>query len=582
VSGWYPNLRRFSRGYVLPQWGWYVAGASAVLVTNWLSVQIPGLLAVGLDALRAGEGEAASRAAWTIGLLGLGVILVRTASRAWFFTPARNAEFNLREDMFAHCLRLQPEFYARFTTGDLLSRTTSDVTFARAFAGFALLQGFNVVAALSMAVGQMLVLSPGLTLACAAPILAGYLIVQAATGPLMRLQRETQQRIGQFSDSLLGTIQGVGTIQGYNVESAFEARLDAEASELRGLNLRMALLRALVFPLFGVAAGVAIFLLIWIGGGMALDGGLTPGGLAAFVALVAYVLAPLRAVGWLVPVFQRAEASLERLHAVLDAPVDRPERGRAQPFPTPTRGPTLTLRNLSYAFPDAPERPVLREVDVTIPGGSAVGVYGRTGSGKTTLLRLLARLRNPPRGTVFVEGVDLLDLDLDELRRRLVVVPQQVFLFSETIRENVGLGLPGERVEEAVRAASLAPDLAALPEGMSTVVGERGIVLSGGQRQRVALARGLAREGQIVLLDDVLSAVDHTTEQELIRTLRARFARGATTLLVSHRMSALEHCDRVLVIEDGRLVDQGTHAELVARPGPYRDAWLAQTAEAAS
>ena len=572
----YPNLGRFSRGYVAPLWRWYLAGGLAVLLTNWMAVRIPHELGVGLDALRAGT-VGVSASALHIGILGFLIIGVRSASRIWFFTPARNAEFNLREDLFARCLRLQPEFYARYSTGDLMSRTTSDVTFARAFAGFALLQAVNVVAALAMALGQMLAISPGLTAAVAVPVLVGFAVVQGSAGRLMTLQRETQRRLGAFSDSVLGAIQGVSTIQGYCVEGPFVARLDAEAAALRTLNLRLALLRVIVFPLLSVAGGIAIFLLLWIGGQQALSGKLSAGSLAAFVALVGYLIMPLRLLGWLVPVFQRAEASLERLYVVLDAPVDRPEVGHSAPFPTPGLGPSIRFTGLSFAYPDAPERPILRGIDAEIPAGATVGIFGRTGSGKTTLLRVLARLRNPPAGTVWIGGTDITSLDLDEYRRHLVVVPQVAFLFSETIRENVGLGVGAVRVDEAVGAASLTPDLAALPEGMNTVVGERGIVLSGGQRQRVALARGLARDGEIVLLDDVLSAVDHTTEQELIRTLRARFGRGATTFLVSHRMSALEHCDRILVLDEGRVTDVGTHAELLQRPGVYQEAWRAQT-----
>lgn len=572
----YRNLLRFTRTYVVPLWRWYLAGTLAVLLTNWMAVRIPHELGVGLDALRAGT-DGVAEAALHIGVLGVLIIAVRSASRIWFFTPARNAEFNLREDLFARCLRLQPEFYARYTTGDLMSRTTSDVTYARAFAGFATLQAINVVASLVMALGQMTTISASLTAAVAVPVLVGYAAVQASAGRLMTLQREVQRRLGAFSDSLLGAIQGVSTIQGYCVEAPFVARLDAEAMALRALNLRLALLRVVVFPLLSVAGGVSIFLLLWVGGRQALAGTVSPGNLAAFVALVGYLLMPLRLLGWLIPVFQRAEAALERLYVVLDAPVDRPEGTTSLPFPTPGVGPSIRFQNLGYAYPDAPERPILRGIDLEIPGGSTTGIFGRTGSGKTTLLRLLARLRNPPPGTVFVGGVDVTHLDLDAYRRHLVVVPQTSFLFSETIRENVGLGLPAERVDAAVAAAALGPDLALLPEGMNTVVGERGIVLSGGQRQRVALARGLARDGEIVLLDDVLSAVDHTTEQELIRTLRARFGRGSTTFLVSHRMSALEHCDRVLVLEGGQVVDVGTHAELIARPGVYQEAWNAQT-----
>jgi ATP-binding cassette subfamily B protein len=554
-----------------------VVGAAALLLTNLLAVRVPVEMAHGLDALRAGA-PGVREAALRIAALGAGIILFRTASRVLFFTPGRHVEFALREDLFGHLLKLQPDFYARHTTGDLLSRATSDVTYARAFAGFALLQALNVVAALGQASAQKLALSPALTLACAVPVSVGFFVVRRGTRRMFGLQRQSQAQLAALSDDFLGTLQGVATVQGFCVEDTFSARLGARAAALRASNLEMARLRALVFPLLTVAGGVSVFLLLSLGGSMALAGALTAGQIAAFVALVAYLLVPLRLLGVLVPVFQRAEASLERIYGVLDAVPARPDAGRAVPLPARPVGPTIELRGLSFAYPDAPDRPVLRDVSVVLPGGSTVGVFGRTGAGKSTLLALLARLQNAPAGAILVDGVPLDRVDLDAWRDRLGVVPQAPFLFSESIAENVGFGAPRPVVEEAVAAASLLVDLKVLPDGLQTVVGERGIALSGGQRQRVALARGLAREADLVLLDDVLSAVDHHTEHELLRMLRARRVEGRTPtrVLVSHRLSALEQADLVLVLDEGRLVDVGTHAELVARPGPYRDAWDAQ------
>ncbi|MDP2305784.1 MAG: ABC transporter ATP-binding protein [Pseudomonadota bacterium] len=555
-----------------------------VLLTNWLAVRVPVEMAHGLDALRAGSADPGSPdrgvrdAAIHIGLLGVAIIATRTLSRVLFFSPGRHAEFALREDLFAHLLRLQPDFYAKYTTGDLLSRATGDVTFARAFAGFALLQGINVIAAFTMAVGQMLLISPALTLGCGVPVALGFAVVHGGVGRMFDIQRRAQTQLAALADDLLGTLQGVGTVQAFSVEEPFVERLVAHASALKASNLEMARLRALVFPVLSVAGGTCVFILLSFGGEMALAGTLTAGQIAAFIALVAYLLVPLRLLGVLLPVFQRSEASLERIYAVLDSVPTRPDLGRALPLPVGATGPTIELRHLTHAWPDAPDRPVLEDVHVVLPGGSTVGVFGRTGAGKSTLLRLLARLDNPPEGAVFVDGVDLTRVDLGDWRRRITMVPQSTFLFSETIAENVGLGAPPEVAVAAAAAASLSVDLLALPDGLNTVVGERGIALSGGQRQRVALARGLARQADVVILDDVLSAVDHHTEQELLAMLRERRSDGRkpTRIIVSHRLSALEQADVVLVLHEGRLVDTGTHAELLERPGPYQDAWAAQ------
>lgn len=566
-----PHSRRFVRDYVVGLWRWYLAGTTAVLFTNWLGVQVPARMAAGLDKMRAGQEGAAVDAAW-IGAIGLCVIVVRTLSRVWFFTPGRLAESRLREDFFAHMVRMQPSFYARHATGDLTSRITSDVTFARALAGFALLQLANVIGSLVMGVGQMIKLSPALTLAVAVPCVVAYLAVSWATPQLMSQQRIMQKQLGELADELLGTFQGVATVQAFNAEAAFTDRLDARAADLRESNLRMTRLRVVVFPLLTVAGGVATWGLLALGGGAVKAGTLTAGELAAFIALVAFIVMPLRMVGWLLPVFQRSEASLERIFLILDQAPERPDAGMARP--APTRAPTIELRDLTFRFPDAPDRAVLAGLTTTLPAGGTVGVYGPVGSGKSTLLRVLARLWNPPPGTVLVDGVDVRELDLDQWRARVCVVSQTPFLFSESIQENIGFGADREAVLAAAHDASLAVDLSALPGGLDTVVGERGIALSGGQRQRVALARGLLRPASVVLLDDVLSAVDHHTEGELLTMLRTRT--DATRIIVSHRLSALVHTDKILVLDGGRLVDEGTHAELIGRAGPYRDAWEGQ------
>lgn len=573
------QTRRFLRTIIAPLWRWYVAGVLLLLATNALAVRVPVELAHGLDALRAGQ-DGVWDAALHTALLGVAIILTRSLSRVAFFSPGRHAEFALRQQLFTHLMRLQPSFYARHTTGDLIARATSDVTFARAFAGFGLLQAVNVVVALVLCVGQMLALSPLLFFACAVPVGLAFALVQRGFGQMFTLQRQSQAQLGRLSDDLVGVIQGVGTVQAFCVEPVFADRLGAHAVALRTTNLGIARLRALVFPILGVAGGACVAVLIGLGGQEVAAGRLTVGTLAAFIGLVAYLLVPLRLLGFLFPVFQRTEASLERVYHVLDTVPERPETGRELELPHEGAGPRIEIEHLTFAYPDAPDRPVLRDLTVTLESGATIGVFGRTGSGKTALLRLLARLWNAPDGAIRVDGVPLSRVDLDTWRRRVTFVPQTAFLFSETIAENVGLGQGPDVVERAVRLAALAPDLAALPDGLRTVVGERGIVLSGGQRQRVALARGLARSADLVLLDDVLSAVDHRTEAELLANLtRPGDGRRPTRVIVSNRLSALEKADKVLVLDAGALVDVGTHAELVARPGPYRDAWLAQQAE---
>ena len=314
---------------------------------------------------------------------------------------------------------------------------------------------------------------------------------------------------------------------------------------------------------------------------------LTARALAAFAVYIRILVTGLTSLGWLVNSVQRGWISLHRVYDVLDAPGRHPGDGSV---PAPEGGHTLAVRGLSFAYPDAPERPVLQDIDLEVSPGETVGIFGFTGSGKSTLLDVLARIYEPPPGTVHLDGVDVRRLAIRDFWRTVGYVTQEPFLFSTSIRDNVLLGADGEAdrdVDQAVTDAALLDDLAVLPDGLETVVGERGITLSGGQRQRVALARAFHRSFEVLLLDDVLSAVDHATEKRLIDAIYRRLhppeGRPRTALIVSHRVSVLARADRVLVLDAGRVVDEGRHEDLVARgAGPYARAWRLQQAEEAN
>ncbi len=560
----------------------YLAGAAFLGLTNYLSVSIPGQIGHAIDALR--SGQPLGRFVAAIAVMGAAVIAVRSLSRVLIFNPGRHVEYHLRKDLFARLLRLQPEFYARHKRGDIVSRAANDITWVRTLIGFGGLQVINVSMAVVMTGWKMMSLSPRLTLMAMLPIVVGMAAVQLGISHLFHLVRLLQQQLGEISEHVLGSLQGIAAIQGFVAEEAFVRRFEVRNEAWLRTGMRLALIRALALPLLVLAGGIAMFVIITVGGRLVLQQTLTVGQLAAFTVLLTVLLPPLRSMGWMVSVVQRGRAALERIFELMDAPMDRPEgaSGVVQPA---GRGPSIELRNLHFAYPDEPEREVLQGISVELPAGSVVGLCGRTGSGKSTLLRLLMRLYNPPGGEVLVDGVDLADLDLDHWRRRMAIVPQRPFLFSDTIAANVAMDVEDdpEGVERATSMAALDQDLVALPDGLETVVGERGIVLSGGQRQRVALARGLYRGGDILILDDVLSAVDHRTEAELVETITglARRPEAPTVLIASHRLSALRHCDLILVLDRGRLVDAGTHAELVARPGLYRDTWQIQAQGAA-
>jgi len=575
------TLLAFARRYMIPYLPWYVGGTAALAATNWISVTIPLYLADGIDALSQGEAgqPAVWEATWMVALLGVLVIGVRLVSRLLFFTPGRLVEARVRHDLFARILEHQPAFLETWPTGDLVSRLTSDINMVRLLAGFTALGIINTVVALTLTTTQMVRISPTLAAMVALPLAVGFLITLAVVGQLRQIMKELQERSAELSDHVLSSYQGIATIHAFRAEPALTEGFNVHADNWLRATLKRANLRVAIGPVLSLAASFNVFLLIYFGGPMAIRGEITVGELVAFTTLVAYLAGPLRGMSFILSLFKQAQASLERIDALLQEAPDRPEGPAGEA--APTTAPALRVDGLTFAYPGA-EEPALRDVSFEVPAGGTVGIFGPTGSGKSTLLRLLARLYNPPAGTVFVDGVDVLQLDLDAWRRTMTLVPQRAFLFSESIRDNILLGEGDDsELEQVLQRAALDVDLAALPDGVETTVGESGMTLSGGQRQRTALARGLGRDGVLLMLDDVLSAVDHHTEQELLGSL-ASGQHVPTTAIVANRLSAILHADIIVVLEGGRVVDSGTHAELITRPGPYRETWLRQSEREAS
>ncbi len=579
---------RFFHEYLRRYLGWYSLGVVFLIATNALTVAIPGFVKEAIDALAAGQ-PASSATPWALAVLGsgLGIIVVRTLSRTLFFNPGRTVEFRIKGAMFDHLLDLPQRFYAKTRPGEIISRGTNDTNAVRALAGFATLQLFNVIFLLAFTTARMVMLEPTLTLICAVPLVGAVLILRRAVRAMFHLVRQAQEQIAVLSDRILETYNGVSVLQAFGAMPGAHRRFDRANERLLDIGVGLVRIRAWLLPVVSVVGSLCIVLLLTVGGRMVVEGQLTVGELAAFSVYIQILVMGLTSLGWLINSVQRGWIALGRVYDVLEAPERDP--GSAD-MPQPAAGHGISARGLNFAYPDAPDETVLHDLSFDVAPGETLGIFGFTGSGKSTLLDLLARVYEPPAGTVFMDDVDVSTVRISDYWQDVGYVTQEPFLFSTSIRDNILLGVgDGEadldaQAAEAADDAALRDDLAVLPDGLDTVVGERGITLSGGQRQRVALARAFRRSFEVLLLDDVLSAVDHATEKRLIdaiyRRLHSHSGAARTAVVVSHRVSVLARADRVLVLDEGRVVDEGTHQDLVARPGgPYSRAWRLQQAD---
>ena len=576
------RLHRFWTEYARRYGGWYLLGLLCLLATNALTVAIPGFVHAAVDALDRGDGKGGALP-WAAAILGggVGLIVVRTLSRILFFNPGRTVEFRVKSAMFDHLLELPRSFFDRIKPGDIISRGTNDMNGMRALIGFASLQLFNVAFTLLLTLGRMLTLDWALTLWCVLPLAGSAGVLVVAVRRMFGLHGLQLQQVAALSDRILESYTGVALLQAFNALPGVMARFDRENDRFLELSEALLRIRTWLLPIVSVVSKVCVVIVLYVGGRQVVAGTLTLGALTAFIVYVNILANGLMSLGWLVGATQRGYLSLGRIYEVLDASVERPEPTCADLPAAPPEGYALSVQHLSWTFAGQ-DAAALDDVSFELRSGETVGIFGLTGAGKSTLLDLLARVYDPPPGAVRVGGVDVREVPPRAYWDHVAYVGQEPFLFSRTLRENVALADPPDavdaaRLQAAVADAALDSDIASFPEGLDTVVGERGITLSGGQRQRTALARAFYRDFELLLLDDVMSAVDHATEKRLIDALYRR-AGGCSTLVVSHRISVLTRADRVLVLDGGRLVDQGTHAELAAREGPYARAWHLQRA----
>ena len=598
----------------------YLGGAACLLLATVFSVSIPWTVKRAVDALER-DGAAAHLGPFVLLILLLAAAhgLARLGSRFSMLGAGQWVEHDLRTALYGRLLALPPAFYHAHRTGDLMSRASNDISTLRALSGFGSVMLIGTAFAFAGTLGAMWTIDPWLTLFAMAPFPGLVVIAKRFNHDVEARSTAVQEQLGALSAKAQENLTGMAVVRAYTMEEREIAEFAQLNAEYRARNLDLARIQSVSWPLMGLVSGVGALIVLWLGGKAVVDGRISLGSFVAFNGYLAQLAWPTIALGWTLASIQRGLAAMQRVVEILDSRPHEsassdglsadwgsagaisgpPQMKKSAPDQPPTflpggpkreippDGPQLELlangplefKHLTFAYDD--RGPALRDVSFVVPAGSVVAVVGPTGSGKSTLGTLLCRLYEPPRGTVWVGGRDVLDLPLGVLRRSIGYVPQESFLFSRPLRDNVRLadeGASPERLEEAARTAGLADDLGALPAGWDTVVGERGLTLSGGQRQRVALARSLVADPPFLVLDDVLASVDAAKEWEITRALRAA-ASGRTTLLMTHRLKAAAEADRIVVLDEGRVVEEGRHADLLAAGGLYARLWRVQQLE---
>ncbi len=583
----HPPLRRALaplRPYYHPYRLQVALGLSAVVFAALLTNLIPSFLERGIDLMREGTTFAPlARIGAVMLITAVGSGILRFTMRQTLNAVSRKIETDLRRDTFDRLLILDASWYSRWRTGDLMARLTNDLSAIRMAAGPAIMYMLNTVAGGIFAIIMMVRIDLSLTVAAVLPMIGLPVL-------MIKLGRRVHDRFEQVQSQFSGlsshaqeNLSGVRIVRAYQQEGAESARFAKLGEHYLDANMRLASLNGLMNPGFAMLAGIGGAITVGFGGTLLIQGKISVGGYVAFGIYLAMLTWPMIALGWTTNLLQRAAASMNRLLELLDAVPENVDDTGRESLPATAGGRSLEFRNVSFYYPlrgsdnsPAHIRWVLQEISFRVEAGETLALVGATGSGKSALMDLITRQFDPQRGEILIDEVPIEQLSLGELRAAIGYVPQESLLFSESIGANVGYGLDdnlgkemwAERIEDATEIAQLTDTINALPSGFDTRLGERGINLSGGQKQRTALARALARNPRLVLLDDALSAVDTHTEAAILGGLQHGL-QGRTAVIASHRISAVRDADHILVLDDGKIVERGTHEALIIRDGRY-------------
>ena len=565
--------------------GRYALGLGCLLATGSLAMAVPYLLKRAVDTISAGG--SAVTVGWlaaTIIAIALAQSAVRTCSRFLIFNVGRDIEYDLRNDLFAHLERLPLAYYQTQQTGDLMSRLVNDITAVRMLLGVGFLNLINTPIYYLWAVPIMLSMDWRLTLAALVPYPLVLIVVKRTSRQLMERTLKTQEGLAAMSSRVQENLSGIHVVQAYVREEAEIAGFAKLNADFSAQNMALAKVRGVIMPVMRAVSTLGTLVVLWYGGQRVISGVLSLGDLVAFIGYLHILAWPTMTLGWMLSILQRGRAALQRLETIFQAvPAINDELALlddrlAAPLERPLTG-ALAFRGVDFTYNAKTNgRAVLSDVDLTLPAGATLAVVGRTGAGKTSLVQLLPRLFEAVGGTVEIDGRDVRTIPLATLRSAIGYVPQDPFLFSRSIRDNIRFGVPeadDDAVQRVAAIAALDRDIAELPRGYDTIVGERGITLSGGQKQRTTLARALLVDPKILILDDALSSVDTETERRILHELRG-VMHERTSILIAHRISTVMDADVIMVLDGGRVVEVGDHQALLARDGFYADLFRRQ------